>query len=793
MRRTALTLTLAALTSCADAEPVEPVDVEYGAACPGSDCAPEIPMTGRVSSAFVELDVAMRQFMKFRCVGAGVLAVSLRGRRVYKRGFGRMVGPAAPGLPGCSDGGLADADPHRPDAAFVAPDVPVPVGSVSKIVVAAMVRELIWDRVVERGLADEIGDVERVRLVDPRLELLPTAMRELLGGSACAPVVVRDNDGPECERACDGDGADLRWQLMTIGDLLAHTSGLPPVAADWELSVIDHLALLRGHEARADWDAEDAALQRIYPEFAAAQAGARGWLEAQLGAPVRFVQQSDPADPDPTDEWMRVFLTRCLDRAPYGGPPSAVYGGSYSNTNYSILDRVVSHLSPTGRIGAATGHPEQAADSHLHLFLAQLGVDGGVVGAEAIEHHHRAVGIPGHHDPGPVPRAWSRRAHSYTWTEHDAKRPFCVVAGDGCDFEPWRTTPGLRFPWDFQGAGDGPAEVPFWASGPSLTVGTGALAVEAPALLRVINRHAVGNDDNLQGRRRDTCGDDCDHKMIKSGGMGGALAYAISVADERRTIGLPQPDVHGHLTDDGPIVSVEIQEYPGVDAVAVVAQSEDARDGGTMGYGNLDETVRWGLSRVDWAQVERELAAEDTRVVGMAVAGDRTTLWYASDVVRSFAGPPDAPPTAPLREAPYRLPATRTGADILALAAAPDGRVHAWYDDGRHGVGDAEDLRGAVAPFRPASGRTPHQLVAVALTSGGAAIAWYSDQTLSRGAPDDLGADGDAPFTLPGGQVAGDIVGVALAGERVWVRYRDGSVSVGEPEALASFAYTPAD
>ena len=79
------------------------------------------------------------------------------------------------------------------------------------------------------------------------------------------------------------------------------------------------------------------------------------------------------------------------------------------------------------------------------------------------------------------------------------------------------------------------------------------------------------------------------------------------------------------------------------------------------------------------------------------------------------------------------------------------------------------------------------------MTSGGAAIAWYSDQTLSRGAPGGPGADGAAPFTLPGGQGAGDIVGVALAGDRVWVRYPDGSVSVGEPEALASFAYTPAD
>lgn len=795
MRTMALALTLT-LSGCSEDERdrPSPVDVEYGAACEASDCAPEIPMTGRVSPAFAELDIAMRQFMKFRCIGAGVLAVSLRGRRVYKRGFGRVLGPAAADLPGCADGPLAGADPLQPDADFVAPDAPMKIGSVTKLVTAAMVRELVWGRIVARGLAAEIGDVERARLADPRLELLPASIRELLDGSACAPVVVHDNDSPECLRACDGQGVDLRWQQVTIGDLLAHTSGLPPVAADWQASVVDHLALLRGHTQRADWEAENAALRAEYPDFAEAQDGARRWLTGQLGAPVYFAQQSDPRDANPTDEWMRVLLTRCLDRAPYGAtfPAGAVYGGSYSNTNFSILDRVVAHLSPTGRTGAATGHPEQAAHSQLHLFLAELGIDGGVTGPEAIEHSHRAVGVPlPVRDDIPVPRAWNARARSYTWTEPDEKRPFCVWRGEACDFAPWREDTSLHFPWDFGAAAAGPRGVPFWASGPGLTIGTGALVVEAPALLRVLNRHAAANDDILIGRRRDTCGDDCRHKMIKNGAMGGARAYAISVADERRSIGVPQPDVAGHLTETGAPVDIEIQEHADVDAVAAINQSEDGKPGGVP-YDQLDEFVRWGLSRVDWDAVEAELAAQDTRVVGMAVAGGRTTLWYASDMVRGFAGAPKPELQPPLSEARYLLPATRIGADILALAIAPAGDVYAWYDDGRFSVGAAEDLRGAAAPFFPADGRTYRQLVAAALTADGAAIAWYSDQTLSRGTPDDLGVDGEEPFTLPGGQAAGDIVAVAREGDRVWVRYRDGSVSVGEPTDLGRVAYTPA-
>jgi hypothetical protein len=63
------------------------------ASCNGdAQCVSDVPMTGNPSPLFAEVDRAMRTFMKVHCVGSATLAVSYKGRRVYKRGFGRMHG-----------------------------------------------------------------------------------------------------------------------------------------------------------------------------------------------------------------------------------------------------------------------------------------------------------------------------------------------------------------------------------------------------------------------------------------------------------------------------------------------------------------------------------------------------------------------------------------------------------------------------------------------------------------------------------------------------------------------------
>lgn len=755
----------------------DPFPVEYGAACSASDCAPEVPMTGAASPAFAELDIAMRQFVKFRCVGAGVLSVSLRGRRIYKRGFGRMAGPAAEDLPGCNDGAMAGLDLFRPDAAFVQPDTPLRLGSVSKFITAAMARRLIAARIEERGLQDMFPTPSHARLGDPALELLPAPIVDAIAGVRCGPVSVADGVTPDCARTCGDAGPDVRWRDVTVGDLLAHTSGLPGTAASWGEHVVPNFGALRGYGGEAEWAAEDAALRARYPEFAAGIESTRAWLQAAVvpGERVYFVSRYDPRHSDPQLEWLGVYLTRCLARDPEGATDDGRFKGPYSNTNYAILDSVVAHLG--GRYTAEAGHPEQHAGSQLDQFLADLGVDGGVASVEGILRTPAAIGVDG----GPTMpelRAWN--GDTYRPLDWEDKRPYCVWRGDRCDFSPWLSRPSTRPRWDFAGRPE-PLDVPLASQ--ALTTGTGALSAEAPALLRVVHRYALGDDDILQGRERAGCGDACDFVMDKSGALGGGRAYAISLPGGTRSVALPGLAPDGRLSELGPRVHLDIDEPADVDVAVMVAQDADGKPGGSVRYSDLDEVVRFGLSRVDWPAVEAELAAQATRVVGLAVDDHGDAIyWCADDNLTVRRGAPAGLAVGELvTSAPYRLPATRIGVDVVAVARAldrPGQQVYAWYDDGHVGRGEPDDLRGdeRPEPYLPASGRTYRDLAAVVVTPAGEAIALYHDGEASFGTVHDLGAGGRG--TYHGRDPAG-IDALALAPDgRLFAVHRDGSVDV---------------
>lgn len=747
----------ALITSCLDGQvdagpPAHSHAIDHGEACAASDCAPEVPMTGDASPAFAELDTAMRQFMKFRCVGAGVLSVSLRGRRIYKRGFGRMAGPAAPDMPGCNDGAMAGRDPFQPDAAPVLPDTPIRLGSVTKFLTAAMARELVAARIAERGLQDVYPTPSHARLGDPALGLLPDAILDAIAGDACGPVTVDDGVTPPCERTCGASGVDVRWREVTLGDLLAHTAGLPPEAASWGGSTVPNFGALRGHTREDDWADEDAALRARYPEFAADIERTRGWLQGRLGPGERvyFVSRYDRRDTDPQREWLSVYLTRCLARDPAGATDEGHFKGPYSNTHYAILDSVVAHLGVGGRYAAEAGHPALHADSQLRAFLDALGVDGGVTSVEAIFRNPAAAGVPGP-ELLPEPRSWDAGEGTYQPTDWEDKRPYCVWRGDRCDFTPWLTDKSTRPRWDFAGL---PARVEASQASQALTTGTGALSAEAPALLRIAGVYALGDDDILQGRRRDACGGACDFVMDKSGGLGGGRAYAISLHEGTRSIQLPGLAPDGRLSERGPRVDVVVTEHADVDIAVMVAQNADGKPSGTVEYSDLDEVVRYGLTRVDWGAVEAELAAQATHVVGAAVddAGD-ALYWTADDQLTIRRGPPRGLEVGELAERrPYALPSTRIGVDVVAVARAldrPGQQVYAWFADGHVGLGEYADLRGdeRPTPYVPAPGQTYRDLVAALLTPAGEAIAVYRDGSASFGTIADLAAHGRGAWT----------------------------------------------
>lgn len=615
-----------------------------------------------------------------------------------------------------------------------------------------MVRELVAARIAARGLQDVYPTPSHARLGDPALGLLPAAILDAIAGAACGPVTVDDGVTPPCERTCGASGVDLRWREVTIGDLLAHTAGLPPEAASWGDSTVPQLGVLRGHTREDDWAAEDAALRARYPEFAADIERTRGWLQARLGPDERvyFVSRYDRRDTDPQREWLGVYLTRCLARDPAGATDEARFKGSYSNTHYAILDSVVAHLGRGGRYAAEAGHPELHADSQLRGFLDALGLDGGVTSSAAIFRNPAAAGVPGA-EILPEPRSWDPDERSYQPTDWEDKRPYCVWRGDRCDFAPWLVDKATRPRWDFAGL---PARIEASLASQALTTGTGALSAEAPALLKVANVYAIGDDDILQGRRRDACGGACDLVMDKAGGLSGGRAYAISLHEGTRSIGLPGLAPDGRLSELGPRVDLVVTERGDVDVAVMVAQDADGKPSGTFEYSDLDEVVRYGLTRVDWGAVEAELAAQATQVVGAALddAGD-AHYWTADDTLTIRRGPPRGLATGPLAERrPYALPSARIGVDVAAVARAldrPGQQVYAWFTDGHVGRGEYADLRGdeRPVPYVPAPGQTYRDLVAALVTPAGEAIAVYRDGSASFGTITDLAAHGRGAWT----------------------------------------------
>ena len=189
----------------------------------GDPLAREVPVSGQSSPVFAELDIAMRQLVKWRCVGAGVLAVSYRGHRVYSRGFGKQRGSATPeeyrpsGTDRCRD----EWDPEAP---VTAPETPMRVGSVTKGIVAAIVRPLVAARIDERA-ADAYTDEFDAPLLEPTLDLLPASLRGYFhhpdacpDGLECVEPPVPSpgvDPPPEVPGLCDPDrGADRRREVL---------------------------------------------------------------------------------------------------------------------------------------------------------------------------------------------------------------------------------------------------------------------------------------------------------------------------------------------------------------------------------------------------------------------------------------------------------------------------------------------------------------------------------------------------------------------------------------------------
>lgn len=787
--------------------------VEFGTCGSGSGCADEIPMTGTVSKLFEEVDIAMAQFVKTRCAGSAVLAVSRGDRRIYKRGFGKESGSAAPNLSHCSSA----ASGYSSSARNTLPDTPHQIGSVSKYVTSALVREQIEERIAARGLGWKYGDASEALLLDPDLELLPPSLLRYLDqtrSDAVCPEVVASGSCPRS--GCGGNGPDTRWQNMTVGDLIGHTSGIVSGAMpSWD-DVIVNAGALRGYNSKSDWQADHTNL-RARTKFPTELDAGREYLAGKLGADIddiMFVSTYDArAGEDPVDETIKVTAGRCLTDSPIGqtddNPSDADFG--YQNGVYAILGRVSAHLS--GEAGgdysfsSPTGFPELHEGSALDAFLVQHGIEDGIVAEHSIQ--NRVTGrSPGLTDPVPVRREY--QDGTYTPRVAAKSRPFCVWTGSSCDFTPWDNdvdnAVGLRMPWDFAfgylGFENGgvtwvnkPVSIPHYYNTAGRNPATGGLMAEASALLRISNLYRAERKDVHQGLPRDGCGVDCSGTSMKGGDMGGARARVRQMAGGSISPSLPPRDGNGHLRTEpnpGNWTSAAWTEPTDVDFVAAVSQSAD--ESGFNGY-QMERYVSYALSRVDWEAVDVEIETESRRVVGLALnASSRTYTWYADDHREAKFGVPGAPGGQSASPGSYSLPSARVGSDVVGAAISPGGEVFAWYDDGHRSTGQSRNL-GAnddVMSYSLPPGQTYEDIVGISMASNLRVYSWYRDGTRAIGRSWDLDAYGVGSYSLPPGQTADEIVGVAIDwadDSHVYTQFRDGSVSEGTSWRLDNSGY----
>ena len=781
--------------------------------CDGvSDCATEVPRTGRISPLFREVDIAMAQFMKTHCVGAAVLAISRKGKLVYKRGFGRTHGAA-------TSWSSADCpqDAWDDGGEYVTPDTPMPVGSVSKFVTGTMARKLVWQRIVDKGMTGTYADPSEAKLLDPTLELLPPSLLRYYDqtreDAECPPLVLTDI-ACTTRTGCGGNGPDSRWTRVTIGDLLGHSAGLPWSAPDWYDVLMPNVATLRGHDDEADWQAEHDVLRASTP-YQAAMDEARGYLAGRLDVDESDLYFVNPyhrvAGENPLDDVMRAVAGRCLAATPKGQSDSFPKSDTgYSNTGYAILDRVIAHLAPElgagARFAAPDGAPELHQGSALDLFLAAEGIEYGIETEEGIYAGQKLL-PPGYVDPAPQPRAWD--GETYYWLTNSVARPFCVWndAAGTCDMGPWKDdiggAGGLRLPWDFlfwQWAftDDGPViveeppQVGFMLQTPSLGAGTGGLRVEAPVLLDLLGRYYAQEKDVRMGRERATC-PECDDTAGKNGGMTGAYAWVYQLAGDPKAMNLPPTDADGRLTierDTSQWVSTSWTDPDEVDFVVAINQSADETGGGS--YASIGRYVRFGLDKVDWMEVDRWLDTGSVRIAGMAFNSKGNTYYWYEDGIRAVR---DSDPGAhhgdwaTLSSSTYALPSARPGSSIVGVGIDSKNRVHAWYDDGHVSTGTSNDLASVLdpQPYTLPPGQTFEDILGVSINSGNRVYSWYRDGTVATGTSIDLGRYGTATFELPPGQAWDDVVDMAIdwpGGNHVWTRFRDGTVTEGTTQDL---------
>ncbi len=492
-----------------------------------------IKSSGQSHDLFRPFDDVMRTFMRHRCIGAGVLGISVFGKVVHVRGFGNLSGAPTNDpdyLEACGD--VFNVSNHVPGFTLPAPtptkpNSPFRIGSISKSVGAAVLRDVVKSQILPGPNPDD-DDVEALALcADPNLlpanlfnvmcqggdpplstatisGLLPdcAASNPCPYGGSCVPLIPPATTGicigcpmgfggADCSAnlaTCGNlvNAADSRWTNVTLGHLLGHRSGLPRIVHSQADVLVPNLDALRGYTTMSHWALEEITLATEtgfpagsfaaeFPQFPAAN--------NTIGNTGYFVRRPS------IFEAVMARLGTCLLYNPGGPVPTGL--NSYSNTAFGFIGNIAEHVAGISFAGRA-GKPGLHSGSLLESFLAgDIGVPiPGQGTAEGMFYSQDVFRLRNTKEP--VYRGWSsQRGGTYYPTAEDTKRPHCLWDGDSCDFSDWQDA-SPRFNWDFvdsvalEGYDGNEFE---GATGPA-----GSLATEAEVFLRFMGKYWTGGD-----------------------------------------------------------------------------------------------------------------------------------------------------------------------------------------------------------------------------------------------------------------------------------------------------------
>jgi len=572
-----------------------------------------IPITGSSNPPLEPILQSLTEFMRYRCVGAAVLGVSVKGKPVGVWGLGRMNGrPTNNWNAACGD------DMKAPLAPVVPPNTPMRMGSISKPVTFAMVRWALKKVAKDKAVLELTDEqIEGLKLFDPQhypplipgtnkpypVPIIPKNLYEVFSGKIKYPIAIKDNfkygGDKEKEKLCadlTSGYADKQWQSVTLGHFLSHRTGLQRSAPNLQNDVVPNLPILRNLKTQPDFQNQEKILSQQWGTKTINSAKSKLGLNSDKNG--YFI-------PQPTlSETMRVIAGRCL-RYSLGKY-------RYSNTSPAFPTIILEGLMASGRYGADLGKPETHKGSALQVFFqTQLGVP--TTATEGVFITPLVQNFPG--DREPKKRHWNGK--NYYGTAWDVKRPHCLWKGKFCDFSSWlnKKTGTINWSWDLK-------QVLFaHASSGYISPGTGSLAAEPRAFLKFMSQYwLAGYSANpFIGEKRNNT---WNRYAAHNGAYDGVYAEAIQLggSNNPKSWALPPRDAKGRILDvfdkeklqtyqaslpDGIDIFVAVNQW--ADRKCVEADKINTKEKGYNcgdAYGMLNNFVLYGASRVNWAQVK---------------------------------------------------------------------------------------------------------------------------------------------------------------------------------------------